>query len=332
MSEVLLEARGLSVDYVSVQGRWVPACADVDLTVHAGEIVGIAGESASGKSTLLTALTRLQRPPAVTSKGSVRYRPRGGKTVDLVEMSERELSRLRWTEMSVVMQSAMACLNPVTTILKQFRDVLKRHRPDMSRTEQMRRAGELLELVGIPADRMHSYPHELSGGMRQRTLIALALACDPQLIVMDEPTTAVDVVMQRQILDQILELQKRLGFAVLFVTHDLSLLIEFADRIAIMYAGRIVETGSARQIYDNPKHPYTKGLRDAYPPLSEPVHELPGIPGNPPDLRDLPPGCAFAPRCSLRFDRCEGERPELIEIPGGAAACHLVDQHAEVPR
>ncbi|MCL2541796.1 MAG: ABC transporter ATP-binding protein [Nocardioidaceae bacterium] len=325
MNDVLLEARALSVDYVSERGPWVPACADVDLTVHAGEIVGIAGESASGKSTLLTALTRLQRPPAVTSGGSVTYRPRGGDPVDLVSMSERQLSRLRWTEMSVVMQSAMACLNPVTTILAQFRDVLKRHRPGMSKSDRVRRTGELLEMVGIPADRMYSYPHQLSGGMRQRTLIALALACDPQLIVMDEPTTAVDVVMQRQILNQILELQGKLGFAVLFVTHDLSLLIELADRIAIMYAGRIVETGSARQIYDAPRHPYTKGLRDAYPPLSEPVRHLPGISGTPPDLRNLPIGCAFAPRCAHRFDRCESERPELVVRGDGAAACHLVE-------
>lgn len=325
MSDVLLEARGVCVDYVSEHDPWVPACADVDLTVHAGEIVGIAGESASGKSTLLTALMRLQRPPAVTSGGSIRYRPRGGEPVDLVTMSERALSRMRWTEMSIVMQSAMACLNPVTTILGQFHDLLKRHRPSMSKTDQMRRTAELLEMVGIPADRMYSYPHQLSGGMRQRTLIALALACDPQLIVMDEPTTAVDVVMQRQILDQILELQQRLGFAVLFVTHDLSLLIEFADRIAIMYGGRIVETGPARQIYDSPQHPYTRGLRDAYPPLSEPVRELPGIGGVPPDLRNLPAGCAFAPRCPRRFDRCDAERPELIAVGGGWAACHLVE-------
>lgn len=322
MSDILLETSELCVDYLSLDGDPLRACTDINLTVRRGELLGIAGESASGKSTLLTALTRLQRPPAVTT-GRIVYHPPSGPAVDLTTLSDRAMSPLRWTEISVVMQSAMACLNPVTTISAQFRDVLRLHNRRLSWGGARRRTGELLEMVGIPADRMSSYPHQLSGGMRQRVLIALSLACDPQLVVMDEPTTAVDVVTQRQILTQILTLRERLGFTALFVTHDLALLMEIADRIAIMYAGRIVETGPAAQIYESPQHPYTRGLRDAYPPLTEPVRELTGIPGAPPDLRALPPGCAFAPRCPLAFDRCIKERPELRPAGGGTAACHL---------
>lgn len=324
MTGVLLEVSGLCVDYLSLDGgNPLRACADVDLTVSSGEILGIAGESASGKSTLLTALTRLQRPPAVTAAGSITYHPRTGPPVDLTTLSERSMAPLRWREISVVMQSAMACLNPVATIGAQFRDVLRLHNRGMSKAAAAERTGELLDMVGIPRDRISAYPHELSGGMRQRSLIALALACDPQLVVMDEPTTAVDVVTQRRIIEQVLALQERLGFAVLFVTHDLTLLIEIADRIAIMYAGRIVETGPARQIYASPQHPYTKGLREAYPPLSEPVGELPGIPGSPPDLRALPDGCAFAPRCTRAIGRCKEERPAPRATGDGTAACHL---------
>jgi peptide/nickel transport system ATP-binding protein len=326
-SDVLLDVRGLCVDYLTASGA-VPACADINLTVRRGEILGIAGESASGKSTLLTALTRLQRPPAVTSAGQILYHQAAGGSsggpVDLAGMTDKELGRLRWREISIVMQSAMACLNPVKNIGAQFRDVLKHHYPDMQKAQVRERTIELLRLVGISGDRVGSFPHQMSGGMRQRAIIALALACDPQLIVMDEPTTAVDVVTQRQIIEQLTRLQGELGFAVVFVTHDLSLLIEIADRIAIMYAGRIVETGTAGQIFARPLHPYTRGLRAAYPPLTEPLRELTGIPGNPPNLLALPPGCAFGPRCAERIGRCETERPELRPAGVGHAACHLV--------
>lgn len=320
--DVILEARGLDVDYLTTNGA-VRACSAIDLTVHRGEIVGVAGESASGKSTLLTALTRLQRPPAVTSAGSVTYRSADGRTTDLTELDEKQLAPLRWADISIVMQSAMACLNPVRRLGAQFEDVLRHHDSTMSRKQAAARTRELLQMVGIAGDRAQSYPHEMSGGMRQRALIALSLACDPEVVVMDEPTTAVDVVMQRQIMSQVLQLQKRLGFAVVFVTHDLSLLLEIADRIAIMYAGRIVEVGTAEQIYTHPQHPYTRGLRESFPPLSEPVRELTGIPGTPPDLRLLPAGCAFADRCSQAFDACTRTRPELLPAGGGEVACHL---------
>jgi peptide/nickel transport system ATP-binding protein len=217
----------------------------------------------------------------------------------------------------------MDALNPVMRLHAQFADVLREHRPGIGGDEIDARVDELLSMVGIPAGRSRAYPHELSGGMRQRASIALALACDPSLVVMDEPTTAVDVVMQRQIMGQILRLRNEIGFAVILVTHDLSLLLEVADRIAIMYAGRIVETGEANALYLDPQHPYTQGLRDSFPPLHAPVTVLHGIPGAPPDLRRLPEGCAFHPRCPHAFDRCRAERPELLRTGDHAAACHL---------
>lgn len=322
--EPLLVARGLCVDYVTEGGN-VRACDDINLTLHRGEIVGIAGESASGKSTLLAALGRLQRPPAVTSAGTVvLHRPGRAEPLDLTAMTEGELTRIRWVDISIVMQSAMACLNPVSRIGPQFVDVIREHASSMSKSQATARAEDLLDMVGIPAHRLDSYPHELSGGMQQRALIALSLACEPQLVLMDEPTTAVDVVMQRQILTQIMLLQEKLGFAIAFVTHDLSLLLEISDRIAIMYAGKIVEIGTAEQLYKAPRHPYTQGLRQAFPAISEPLRRLEGIPGSPPDLLKLPKGCSFAPRCTKRIEKCATVIPPLIEIPGGCAACHLV--------
>jgi peptide/nickel transport system ATP-binding protein len=193
----------------------------------------------------------------------------------------------------------------------------------MGRKAAWERATELVAMVGISADRLRAYPHELSGGMRQRASIALALACEPSLIVMDEPTTAVDVVMQRQILSQVLRMREQLGFAVVFVTHDLSLLLELADRIAIMYAGRIVEEGPAKVLYADPKHPYTRGLRDSFPPLFAPKRQLTGIPGAPPSLVSPPAGCAFHPRCDQAFAPCNNRTPELVSAEDRQVACHL---------
>lgn len=318
----VLSAHNLGVAYVTEAGN-VPACDDINLTLHRGEVVGIAGESASGKSTLLAALGRLQRPPAVTSSGRVLFHRADGSASDLTELGEDELNKIRWVDISIVMQSAMACLNPVMRLGAQFVDVIREHDQQISTREATARAGELLRMVGIAENRLSAYPHELSGGMQQRALIALALACGPDLVLMDEPTTAVDVVMQRHILAQIIKLQEELGFAIAFVTHDLSLLLEISDRIAIMYGGKIVEIGTAEQLYRAPRHPYTQGLRRAFPPLSEPVRRLQGIPGSPPDLLNLPQGCAFAPRCDKRIALCDTAIPPLLDVPGGAVACHL---------
>jgi peptide/nickel transport system ATP-binding protein len=313
----VLTVEGLTVDYVTGD-RPVRACDDVSFELRQGEILGVAGESGSGKSTLITALTRLQRPPAVTTSGRIEF-----NGTDLVPLSPEQLRKLRWTSLAIVLQSAMDALNPVMRVGAQFVDVLRSHDRNLSKTDAWARAAELLGMVGISADRVRAYPHELSGGMRQRASIALALACGPELVVMDEPTTAVDVVMQRQILAQVLRLRRELGFAVVFVTHDLSLLLELADRIAIMYGGRIVEIGTAESLYTKPRHPYTRGLRDSFPPLRSELRKLTGIPGSPPDLRNPPPGCPFHPRCPDRFDGCDQQRPDLLTVEDHAVACRL---------
>ncbi|MFC7624279.1 ABC transporter ATP-binding protein [Microlunatus sp. GCM10028923] len=323
--EAILQVEHLFVDYVTEDGP-VTACADVSLSIRPGEIIGIAGESGSGKSTLLAAVGRLQRDPAVTAGGQILFARPGERPVDLTSLTEDELSDYRWTDISIVMQSAMACLNPVARLQAQFLDVIKKNSRGLTQEAAVNRAEELLELVGMPADRLSAYPHELSGGMQQRSLIALALACDPSLILMDEPTTAVDVLMQRELLDKMLTLQRDNGFAVLFVTHDLSLLLEIADRIAIMYAGRVVEVGTPERIHDGALHPYTRGLRDAFPPLREPLRPMTGIAGTPPDLRALPPGCAFAPRCPLAEELCTRVMPELKQVGSELVACHVAQR------
>ena len=327
MKQPVLEIRGLNVDYGSGD-QAVHAVRSVNLTLHRGEVLGLAGESGSGKSTLAYGITRLLPPPGLVTGGSVRYCPADGEPYDIMALSPAELRRFRWAETSIVFQGAMNSLNPVHKVSTQFLDVIKTHEPTMSRPAQLDRARALLKMVGISADRMDSYPHQLSGGMRQRVMIGMALALEPQIVIMDEPTTALDVVMQRQILQQLVELRERLGFAVLFITHDLSLLVEFSDRIAIMYGGRIVEEAPAAALYRDPLHPYSDGLLHSFPALRGPRRELTGIAGSPPDLRAMPTGCAFHPRCPKAFDPCAGEIPVLgaPAMPGAptrTVACWL---------
>jgi peptide/nickel transport system ATP-binding protein len=325
--EPLLEVRGLSVDY-GIGPSAVHAVAGADLTLRRGEVVGLAGESGSGKSTLAYAVTRLLRPPGVIVGGSVRLNLDSGPTRDLLAAGASELQGLRWNQLAVVMQSAMHALNPVMSVGAQLTDVLQAHRPDLDRAARRARAGELLEQVGIPADRLDSYPHELSGGMRQRVMIAMAIALDPQILIMDEPTTALDVVTQREILEELMSLRERLGFAILFITHDLSMLIEIADTIAVMYAGRLVETAPANELYHAPRHPYTLGLLRSFPSLHGPRREMTGIAGSPPDLRQMPSGCVFHPRCPYAMDKCRTQDPALTAVDASAdhaAACWLQD-------
>jgi peptide/nickel transport system ATP-binding protein len=232
---------------------------------------------------------------------------------DVLDMDEQELARLRWRKVALVFQSAMNALNPVMKIGDQIADVIIHHL-GASREAARTRAAELLDLVGIDARRLDAYPHELSGGMRQRAVIAIALALSPALLLMDEPTTALDVVVQREILQQIESLKQQLGFAILFITHDLSLLVEFADQIAIMYAGRIVEQAPARELFERSQHPYTEGLMRSFPPLSGPKQRLSGIPGAPPNLACPPAGCRFHPRCPLATPRCAEIEPHLQHI------------------
>jgi peptide/nickel transport system ATP-binding protein len=331
--DVLIEVRGLCVDY-GLGDDAVHAVVDADLELRRGEVLGLAGESGSGKSTLAYGITRLLRPPGVIAAGSARFTPPGSAgSVNLLTAGLHELRGLRWNEIAVVLQSSMNALNPVLSIGTQFSDVLRAHRPGMSRAVRRARSGELLEMVGIPADRLDSYPHELSGGMRQRVMIATALALDPSVVIMDEPTTALDVVTQREILEELMALRDRLGFAVLFISHDLSLLIEIADSIAVMYAGRLVERAEANAIFRAPRHPYSLGLLSSFPALHGPRRAMEGIPGSPPDLRNIPPGCPFHPRCGYAFDRCRTDPPPLLDLDAGtrAAACWLQDGRVTAP-
>jgi peptide/nickel transport system ATP-binding protein len=309
----VLEISGLCVDYGRGDAA-VRAVIDADLVLHRGEVVGLAGESGSGKSTLAYGATRLLRQPGIVTGGSVIFRPdpqRPDVSVDILDATPDDLRRLRWREIALVFQSAMNSLNPVMTVQAQITDALAAHLPQSTPAERAERATELMDLVGINADRLRSYPHELSGGMKQRVMIAMALALTPQVIIMDEPTTALDVVTQRQILQKVAELREELGFAVLFITHDLSLLLEIADKIAIMYAGRLVEVGGAEQLFRAPRHPYSAALLASFPSLHGARRVLEGIPGSPPDLRDPPPGCTFHPRCQFAFGQCRQELPPL---------------------
>jgi peptide/nickel transport system ATP-binding protein len=319
----VVELENLVVDYVT-RTRTTRAVDGVSLSIGAGEIVGLAGESGCGKSTLGNAVMQVLRPPARISSGRVLF-----DGDDVAGRSRSDLRRYRWRNVSMVFQSAMNSLNPVMRVGDQFVDMMRAHER-VSKKEALVRAGELLDLVGIDRRRLRAYPHQLSGGMRQRVVIAMALALRPELVIMDEPTTALDVVVQREILQQVRELQAELGFAVLFITHDLSLLLEIAHRIAIMYAGEIVEEAPAARLRTDPRHPYTVGLLGSFPPLHGPIERLTGIPGAPPDLSAPPSGCRFHPRCQY----CTGEnaalharqvteRPVLRVIsPGHRVACH----------
>lgn len=334
----VLELRDFSVDY-GLEDRAVRAVDGVDLHLERSKVLGVAGESGSGKSTLVYGFTRLLRAPAVISGGSALFNlgpARDGgpdEFVDLVQADESTLRGVRWSQISVVIQSALNALNPVVRVGHLFDQVFKAHRRDMSKAERRARSIELLTLVGLNEDRLQRFPHELSGGQRQRIMIALALALDPQLVIMDEPTTALDVVTQREILNKLADLRARFGFAMIFITHDLSLLVELADEIVVMYAGRLVERASARLLYESPRHPYTLGLLDSFPPMHGERVELAGIPGSPPDLSQLPDGCAFHPRCPYAMARCANERPPLARLGDEerSVACWLHVDGASVP-
>jgi peptide/nickel transport system ATP-binding protein len=319
----LLDVRDLRVEYLTPKGP-VRAVDGVSFAIQPGEVVGLAGESGSGKSTIAHAITRILHPPAVITGGEVRFRDR-----DVLAMGDAELSNFRWREVSMVFQSAMNALNPVMTIGEQIADTILAHE-EVPRKEARERAAALLDVVGIDSRRLDAYPHQLSGGMRQRAVIAIALALNPPLMIMDEPTTALDVVVQQEILLQIEELKQQFGFSILFITHDLSLLIEFSDRIAIMYAGQIVELAPAQDIFAAPQHPYTQGLMNSFPALTGPRQRLTGIPGSPPDMLHPPSGCRFHPRCSLVRPMHTRVVPALRETqPGHFVACHLYGEVEE---
>jgi peptide/nickel transport system ATP-binding protein len=266
MSSPVLSIENLSIDYLAE--TTVHAVREVSLTLERGEILGLAGESGCGKSTLAYAITRLLKPPARITSGRVVFSSREGYDVDLAGLSGDDLRAFRWDKIAMVFQGAMNSLNPVLRISEQLEDVYLTHRPELTKAERRIRCGELLERVGVDRNRLRAYPHELSGGMRQRVMIAMALALEPQVLIMDEPTTALDVVVQREILLEITRLRAELGFAVIFITHDLPLLLEISDRIAVMRAGLIVELDEALTLYTKPKHPYTRRLLSSFPSLT----------------------------------------------------------------
>jgi len=320
----ILEVRGLSVAYASDEGP-VVAVDNVDFDLAPGEFLGIVGESGCGKSTLLYAIARLLGAPHAgeITAGQVLFKGR-----DMVTLTERELRHIRWRDYSVVMQSAMNALNPVLTIAAQMEDACKAH-SDMSSRQIEARSKEVLKLVSIDPVHMHSYPHQLSGGMRQRAMIAMALLFTPELVIMDEPTSALDVVGQRSLMVQIKELQEQLGFAVIFVTHDMSLVSHFSDRLLVMYAAQVAELGRTRQVFDKPLHPYTQGLLEAFPSIRGARVELAGIPGSPPSLLHPPAGCRFSPRCPHVMDRCRVVEPVLLEVEGELVSCLLYEDGVE---
>ena len=329
-ASTVLSVRHLSVTYGEGVSA-VNAVVDVDLALRRGEILGLAGESGSGKSTLAIAVTRILRPPGRIVTGEVLFSPHpepngaAPADVDVLALNATDLRLFRWQHMSVVFQSAMSSLNPVLRVRTQLVDMLAAHRPEMKGAAARARADELLDLVRVGRDKGNQYPHELSGGMRQRVMLGMAMAFNPEVVVMDEPTTALDVVVQREVLEEVLRLRDELGVAVLFITHDLSLLLELADTIAIMYAGRIVETGPAELMYKSPQHPYTEGLLRSFPQLRGPRVPLNGIRGFPPDPRQLPSGCPFRLRCDYAMDRCAEAMPPLVPAgqPPREVACWL---------
>ncbi len=316
MSE-LLRIEGLSVTYRTDQGP-LPAVRDVDLTVARGEVVGVAGESGCGKSTLASTVLRLQ-PASATVTGRVLF-----DDADVLTMRWGDLRALRWAGASIIFQGALHSLNAVRRVGQQIAEPIQLHEPGVGRTEVKRRVGELLEQVGLPAARAEAYPHQLSGGQRQRVMIAMALACRPALVVADEPTTALDVMVQAQVLDVLTNLVQDLGVGMLLISHDLSVLAAMSDRIAVMYGGRIIEQGPADQVFTDPLHPYAAALSASFPRVGDPSarYAPAGLAGDPPDPRHLLSGCSFEPRCPRAIEDCTIAEPPLeTKRPGRQAAC-----------
>jgi peptide/nickel transport system ATP-binding protein len=319
VSDQILSVRNLSVEYATPAGP-ARAVNEVTFDLAEGEFLAIVGESGCGKTTLLFAIAQLLSHPAEVVGGSIFF---GG--VDMTSLHPKELRQYRWRDISVVMQSAMNALNPILTIGAQLADACRAH-TDWNKKKIAERSAEVLGMVAIDPVHLKSYPFQLSGGMRQRTMIAMALLLEPKLVIMDEPTSALDVVAQRSLMRQVETLRHQLGFAVLFVTHDMSVVSHFSDRLAVMYAGEIVELGSTRGVFDHPQHPYSQGLMDAFPSLLGEYRQLTGIPGAPPSLVAMPPGCLFADRCQYVFEECRMTKPDLVTKDGYQVRCHLVNR------
>lgn len=315
-STPLLEVERLEVDYNTRRGL-MKAVAGISFSLKPGRHLGLIGESGCGKTTTGRALLRVLPRNGHISGGEIRF-----KDHDLVRAKDEEMRRLRWREISMVPQASMDSLDPVYRVGKQVLEVLV-HRGGMGRGEARERAVELFALVGLSPDRLDNYPHEFSGGMRQRAVIAMALALNPDVVIADEPVTALDVIVQHQVLKTFRELQDRLRLSVIMITHDISVVAETCDEVAVMYAGKIMELAAVEAFFYQPYHPYTLGLQNAFPNLAHPEQALISIDGYPPDLVDPPQGCRFNTRCPFAIERCFHEEPPLIEVaPGHQAACH----------
>lgn len=320
---MLLDVRDLVIDYKTPRGN-VRAVDNVSFQVPAGAVVGVVGESGCGKTTAVRGITGVMPGAARFAGGSINFEGR-----DLISLSEREMRRLLWREIAYVPQSAMNALDPVWRVGHQIEEVL-RDRGGMGRADARRRAEELFAMVGLEGKRLRDYPHQFSGGMRQRASIALALALKPKLVIADEPVTALDVVIQRQVLDIFAELQKDLDLSVILVTHDISVVAYICDYVVVMYAGRVVEAGPVRDVLDRPSHPYTMGLYNAFPELAGDDRELSPIEGSPPDLLNPPNGCRFRPRCPFAKSVCADAPAYRSRGPDHSVLCHRVDESASL--
>ena len=315
----LLQLDGLTTNYRTMRG-WVKAAEDVSFEIEKGEALGVVGESGCGKTTVALSILKILPQGA---------RIRGGRILfegnDLVPLSDRQMRKIRWKGISIVFQGAMNALNPVFKVGDQIIEAIRLHEPDVSKSDAKRRAEALLEMVGVEPSRVDNYPHEFSGGMRQRALIAMALAANPKLLIADEPGTALDVIVQAQVLQLMRSLKEKLGLSMMMISHDLSIVAEVCEKIAIMYAGHIVEYGDIDAIFKEPLHPYTQGLIGAFPSIKGDRKKLISIPGQPPDLLDPPAACRFHPRCPYAMDVCRKEKPEMKKVGTGNhyVSCYL---------
>lgn len=318
---VVLDVQNLSIHYVQEGKSPARAVENISFQLRAGELIGLVGESGCGKTTLMLSLLRLLPSAGQIVNGRAIFNGQ-----DLVSMADEELNQIRWSGISIIFQGAMNALNPVRTVGDQISEAILRHIPNFPKNELSARVTELLELVGIAADHKDHFPHQYSGGMRQRAMIAMALACNPKVVIADEPTTALDVMIQAQILQLLDDLRKKLGLAVIFVTHDLGVVAELCDKVLVMYGGVTAEYAAVDAVYNQARHPYTQELIKAFPDLSKPKKKLSSIPGYPPRLEALPAGCRFQPRCPAAIQRCETEQPALHQTADGhAASCHLLE-------
>ena len=324
MSEALLEIKDLTVKYITMDGV-VHAVTDVDLSIGVGETLGLVGETGAGKTTTaLSILNLLPTPPAKIERGSILFEGQ-----DILEMSDHDIRQIRGSKISMIFQDPMTALNPIFPVEKQIAEVISIHE-HIPAAEAVKKAQQALEMVGIPAARGREYPHQFSGGMKQRVVIAMALACDPRLLIADEPTTALDVTIQAQVLDMMNDLKQQIGTSMILITHDLGVVAETCDKVAIMYAGEIVEYGDLRNIFKETAHPYTKGLFGSLPSLDKKTHRLKPIAGLMPDPANLPEGCKFHPRCPYADETCRTQEPMTTELsPGHLVRCHRCTKHAQ---